>query len=308
MTAQLVIAGGRGLAMFEGAEVLADYPPQALENPYGVPSGRIWLVRWLGATFYCFSRHGDQQQLAPAEIPYLANAFALKQLGVKYWLAISLSTGLKGAPRPGDVVVADDYVSIGVNRLDQFFSEHTQPGLVLYADNYKTSVSGILKQALRKAAEGAGIALMVNPHAHPDNIPASELIVYAGTSGPQTGTYAEERLLTAVFQNVVGGMTNMTEALVCRQSGIEFAGVSFIGGLGMNYGGIGESIASLDAKVIPILRQFVREPLPPAPSRSLEAFLSLCTGGDKVAGYLKAEKELAPAEQRLANIVKVLAP
>jgi len=312
----IVIAGGKGLGMFSGAKVIKEWRPEDIANPYGIPSGKISLIEWEGAKIFCFSRHGDLQQLAPHDIPYLANAYAIKMLGVKYWVSVSLSTSLKGKQVLGDVVVPDDYISSNAHRKDQFFSLETISGLVLYIDNYLGTVSPNLKEALKTAAERADVALAVNLQANQRDIPPSDLIIFAGINGPHTGTWAEEKMLTTTFSNVVSGMTNMTEALVCAQAGISFAALNFIGGTGMNYGSIAGSLATyltpttggIDAKIIPILKEFVKISLPAAPTRTMQEFLSMCTGGAPVLEAIQNPNAKHSVPPLLIDIVKVLAP
>ncbi len=153
--------------MFSDAKIKKEYLPHQLETPFGLPSGKINLIDWNGATFFCFSRHGDKESLQPNDIPYLANAFALKRLGVKYWLSVSLVTALKGTPRQGLLVVADDYTGTNCGRADQFFGKDSTPGLVFYVDNYSSSVSGVLKKALKDASESSGVTVLLNTENDP---------------------------------------------------------------------------------------------------------------------------------------------
>ncbi len=309
---QLVIAGGKGLGMFEGATISNEYEPNEIKTPYGLPSGKISLVDWEGASFYCFSRHGDQQQLAPADIPYLANAYALKSLGVKYWVSVSLVSKLKGDFGSGCLVVADDYTSLGMNRKDNFLNGQDAPGFVLYIDNYASSVSSELKQALKNASLHSGIALDVNTESDPRIIPTSQMTVYAGMNGPETGTLAEEKILTSTFERVITGMTNMTEALVCKQAGIEFAGLSVISGNGLNYGGdIGKSISDylslIDSDLVPLLKSLVQVSLPVMPERDPVDFFNRVTGVPKILNKIKESGTMIEEhDSEVAKIIKVL--
>ena len=285
--------------------------PEDLNTPYGQPSGKISHLNWEGGDFFCFSRHGDQQSLAPAEIPYLANAFALKKLGVQYWISVSLVSSLKGPPEPGCLVVADDYTSFGIQRSDQFFGGKVAPDLVFYTDNYKNTVSTILKEAIAKASKDSNIPVILNLEAEICKIPLKNLIIYAGVQGPNTGTFAEEKALTVAFENVITGMTNMTEALVCKQAGIEYAGLSFVGGQGLNYSGVGDSISyylqNLDTTIIPILAKLVSEKLPELPTRNVDQFLSMCTGRKDLVKKALSEEHFDKAEKtELTEIIKIL--
>ena len=79
------ILGGSGLYDFDG---LVDVTEHALDTPYGKPSDVIVTGR-LGAAEVAFlARHGRGHRLIPSEVPYRANLYALKSLGVRSLLAI----------------------------------------------------------------------------------------------------------------------------------------------------------------------------------------------------------------------------
>lgn len=264
---QLAIVGGKGIDMFEGAQVIDQYTPEQLPTPYGTPSGVISKVKWKEGEFYCFSRHGDSQTLSPNDIPYLANAYALKKLGVRYWLAISLSTNLKGINTPA-LVVADSYTgTYQPERKDEFFNNQDTPGIVYYTNTFLTN-NLVLKEALSSAAESIDINLLINKK-NEEDIGKEKLIVFAGVPGPSTGTYAEQSQLIGDFKNVISGMTNMTEYKVAKQCGIVYAGLSYVVGNNLNYlnpmsgvnstsDAISKYLESIDKFVIPLLSEFIK--------------------------------------------------
>ncbi len=309
---QLVIAGGKGPNMFPHAKTIETWTNAELETPYGKPSGGISLLEWNGKRFFAFSRHGDEEQLPPHEIPYLANAYALKEKGVKYWLAVSLSTTLSEKIGVGDLVVPDTYFSHNTHRIDNFFSGETIKGLVLYMDNYETSVCGTLKDALAEAFKDSDVKAHLNVQHNPSEIIPSSRIIYAGMQGPETGTIADETALTNTFGEaaLISGMTNMTEAKVAAQAGIGYASLSYIGGANLNYSGVGNAISKylngLDTDVAPILESFIRNGLPKAIDRKESDFFGMCTGAKQIME--SEEQSLSHEQKHLKTILKVLIP
>lgn len=299
---QLVIAGGGGHGMFEaaGAETVKMWTAEELETPYGKPSGAIFLMRLDGKNFFCFSRHGDQEQLAPHDIPYLANAYALKKLGAKYWVAMSLSTSLSDHINIGSFVIPDTYYDHNTQRDDQFFTRRKIGGVVSYTDTFNTMVSGALKTALIAALENHNVEQHHNAQTDTRRIADEDIIVFAGMPGPHTGTRADQMAITSLFHDaggIISGMTNMTEALVAKQAGIDYASLSFIGGRDLSYRGdeslgadetntgnaIQRYVASFDKVIVPVLTSVVAQDLPKKDAPSDAAFYDTFKGAENVS-------------------------
>ncbi|GEM_PF-3239597 len=298
---QLVIAGGGGHRMFEeaGAQIVKTWKADELETPYGKSSGAIFLMRLNGKSFFCFSRHGDQEQLAPYDIPYLANAYALKQLGAKYWVAMSLSTSLSDHINIGSFVIPDTYYDHNTQRDDQFFTKGKIGGVVSYTDTFNTMVSGPLKTALIAALKSHEVEQHHNAQTETSRIADKDIIVFAGMPGPHTGTRADQMAISNLFSNaggIISGMTNMTEALVAKQAGIDYASLSFIGGRDLSYRGddslgadetntgnaIQRYIDSFKDVIVPVLSSVIAQELPYKGSPSDAAFYDTFKGAKGV--------------------------
>ncbi len=103
--ADLGVIGGSGLyALLEDAEQVQ------VETPYGAPSDPIVVGEVGGRSVAFLPRHGADHRLPPHRIPYRANLWALRSLGVRQVLAPCAVGGLQPDLGPGTLVVPDQLV------------------------------------------------------------------------------------------------------------------------------------------------------------------------------------------------------
>lgn len=109
------IIGGSGFYEFlEGEEI-------EMTTPYGAPSDKILISRYLGQEIAFLPRHGKKHQYPPHLINYRANLFALKKLGVEILIAPTAVGSLKSQIKPGDFVLCDQFIDRTGPRKDTFF-------------------------------------------------------------------------------------------------------------------------------------------------------------------------------------------
>ncbi|MCS7222997.1 MAG: S-methyl-5'-thioadenosine phosphorylase [Armatimonadetes bacterium] len=113
------VFGGSGLYDWPGVKVLEE---RKVETPYGPPSDVITLVELAGLTVAFLPRHGRRHQYPPHKIPYKANVWALKSLGVERVLAPNAVGSLQTHIRPGDLVICDQFVDRTRHRDDTFYN------------------------------------------------------------------------------------------------------------------------------------------------------------------------------------------
>lgn len=198
------VIGGTGLYAMDG---LAEVREQEVETPWGPPSAPVVTGR-LGAQRVAFlARHGRSHHLLPSEVPYRANVYALKALGVTHCIAVSAVGSLREHIAPGDVVLVDQFIDRTRGRPSTFFGNgivaHVPLGAPTCAD---------LRGILRHAAQATGA------RAHDGG-------VYVNMEGPAFSTQAESRLYRAWGGDVIG-MTNLTEARLAREAGLSFATIA----------------------------------------------------------------------------------
>lgn len=114
---EFAVIGGSGLYQMEG---LTDIEERAISTPFGKPSDAILVGTLYGRRVAFLPRHGRGHVLTPSEVPYRANIFALKTLGVRYILAISACGSLREDYAPGHIVVPDQLFDHTKNRASSF--------------------------------------------------------------------------------------------------------------------------------------------------------------------------------------------
>ena len=86
LSADIAIIGGSGLYQMSS---LTNKRSVTIQTPYGSPSDDIVLGELAGVTVAFLTRHGQGHRLTPSEVPYRANIYALKTLGVRYIVSVS---------------------------------------------------------------------------------------------------------------------------------------------------------------------------------------------------------------------------
>ena len=198
MPGTLGIIGGSGLYDLPG---LANVDQVTLSTPYGSPSGPI-VSGTLGDVPVAFlPRHASGHQLNPSEVPYRANVYAMKQLGVSHLLSISAVGSLQEQLPPGTMVLPDQIIDRTVSRKRTFF-ENGIVGHVSLADpicpDFHRHVAGVVDEAAADSHFGG---------------------TYVCIEGPQFSTRAESRLYRSWGAHIIG-MTAMPEARLVREAGM----------------------------------------------------------------------------------------
>ena len=101
----LGIIGGTGMAEALGS--LGSGNHHRVDTPFGPPSSPITVVEIAGAPVALLPRHGEGHRFPPGKVPYRANVFALKAVGVTHVLATAAAGSLREEIRPGELVVPD---------------------------------------------------------------------------------------------------------------------------------------------------------------------------------------------------------
>jgi len=197
----LGVIGGSGLYELPG---LSAVERVKAETPYGAPSDEIVVGRLGGTRLAFLPRHGRGHRLLPSEIPFAANLYALKTLGVEWVLAVSAVGSLKQEIAPGHVVVPDQFIDRTWGRRSTFFGR----GVVAHVQ-FADPVCPSLSAALGATARGAGAT------AHQGG-------TYVCMEGPHFSTRAESHLYRSWGAHVIG-MTNLQEAKLAREAELCFA-------------------------------------------------------------------------------------
>src|SRR3954447_4702446 len=105
---------GQALAGTEGTR-------HDVETPFGRPSDAVIETTWAGVPVLVLSRHGPGHLINPSAIPFRANIFALKQLGVTHIIASGAVGSLREEFKPRDLVIADQIIDKTSKRSNTFY-------------------------------------------------------------------------------------------------------------------------------------------------------------------------------------------
>ncbi len=205
-TGVLGIIGGSGLYHFPELEIVERVE---VVTPYGLPSSQLTIGKLGTTTIVFLPRHGEGHRLTPTELPYRANIYALKQLGVTHLVTVSAVGSLKESLPPLTIVIPDQIIDRTVARPRSFFGD----GIVAHvglADPFCPRLSS----ALVAVAESAGI-----PVVHGG--------AYVCIEGPQFSTRAESNLYRSWDASVIG-MTAMPEARLAREAEMCYATIAMV--------------------------------------------------------------------------------
>ncbi len=206
LRADIGIIGGSGLYNMEG---LSGVREVRVRTPFGEPSDALIVGTLDGVPVAFLSRHGRGHRIAPTDINYRANIYALKTLGVARVISVSAVGSMKETLKPGHVVLPDQFIDHTKRRAGTFFEK----GIVAHVA-FADPVCGALSQALRKAANGAGATV------HHGG-------VYLCIEGPQFSSRGESLLYRQWGVDVIG-MTNMPEAKLAREAELCYATMALV--------------------------------------------------------------------------------
>lgn len=199
---ELAVIGGSGVY---GMAALTDLETVAVTTPFGRPSDDVVVGTLHGRRVAFLPRHGLGHVLTPSEVPYRANIYALKELGVRYVLSISACGSLRESIAPGDIVIPDQLIDFTKGLRDRsFFGD----GLVAHV-SVAQPFSPELNRALAEAVRAAG----GSPH---------EGGKFITVEGPRFSTRGESELYRAWGMDIIG-MTTSPEAFLAAEAEMAYA-------------------------------------------------------------------------------------
>jgi 5'-methylthioadenosine phosphorylase len=198
------IIGGSGLYKMEELKEIEEIK---IDTPFGNPSDAFIKGKLDNIPVIFLARHGRNHHLLPSEVPYQANIYALKKLGVEYIISASAVGSLKAEIKPLDLVIPDQFIDRTKGRIATFFGEGIVAHIT-FGDPICPQLAKVLKEAINSLELPE-----VNLH-------------FGGTylcmEGPAFSTRAESNLYRSWGASVIG-MTNLTEAKLAREAEIAYA-------------------------------------------------------------------------------------
>ena len=197
------IIGGTGLG-----DALAEHITNAqfhdIDTPFGKPSTQI-MVGMFGEKKIAFlNRHGTGHKFSPSDVPFAANIFALKKLGIHTLISSGAVGSLQEQIAPGDLVIMDQFIDKTFRRTSSFFGDYG----AVHCEMAEPTCHRV-REKLIEAAKG------IKSKTHPKG-------TYICMEGPQFSTRAESLMHRAWGGDLIG-MTAMPEAKLAREAQMCYA-------------------------------------------------------------------------------------
>lgn len=200
---KVALIGGSGL---DDPQILKKSKTRAVSTPYGEPSDKL-ITGQIGKTeIVVLARHGRNHSLMPTKVPFRANLWALKKLGVTHIIATTACGSLKAKIKPRQLVFLDQFIDFTKHRPLTFHEDkvvHTA-----MADPFCTRLNKLLAASAQK--------LKISHHRQ-----GAMLTI----EGPRFSTRAESRLFRRLGADVIN-MSTVPEVILARELGICYASIA----------------------------------------------------------------------------------
>jgi 5'-methylthioadenosine phosphorylase len=205
---QIGIIGGSGLYQMPELETIRELN---VETPFGPPSDAFIVGELNGITVAFLPRHARGHKFTPTEVPYRANIYAMKLLGVEYILSVSAVGSLQEQYAPTDMVIPDQFFDRTRARAEEstFFGEGIV-GHVTFAHPVCDELGDILEASCKR----------VGVKVHRGG-------TYLCMEGPAFSTKAESNVYRQWGMDIIG-MTNLQEAKLAREAEIAYATLALV--------------------------------------------------------------------------------
>ncbi len=197
------VIGGSGLYDLENLEVVEE---REIDTPYGKPSAPLTIGKMGDRLVAFIPRHGAHHQYNPSTVPYRANIWALKSVGVFWIVAVNAVGSLREEIAPGDFCVPDNIIDKTYRRPNTMFDE-----LAVHV-NLGRPFHPMLRKVLVDATRAEGIDV------HDGG-------TYVCMEGPAFSTVAESNMHRQWGASLIG-MTAMPEARLAREAEMCYAAIS----------------------------------------------------------------------------------
>jgi 5'-methylthioadenosine phosphorylase len=203
---KLGIIGGSGLYNLPNLDITDTID---IETPFGRPSDHLTIGRISGVDVVFLPRHGAGHRHTPTELPYRANIYALKELGVSHVLSVSAVGSLQERFAPLSMVLPDQIIDRTMLRPRTFFED----GIVAHV-GIAEPFCPVFRSSLLSCADAL-------------DQPVHDSGTYVCIEGPQFSTKAESNLYRSWGASIIG-MTAMPEARLAREAELCYATAAMV--------------------------------------------------------------------------------
>ncbi|MCU1289550.1 MAG: methylthioadenosine phosphorylase [Acidobacteria bacterium] len=203
------IIGGSGL--YQMPE-LTDIKEVEVETPFGKPSDAFLIGTLEGERVAFLPRHGRGHKLTPTELPFRANIYAMKLLGVDYILSVSAVGSLQEKYAPTDMVIPDQFFDRTRARAEEstFFGNGIV-GHITFSHPVCSELGDILEESCRTI----------------EDLKIHRGGTYLCMEGPAFSTKAESHVYRSWGMDIIG-MTNLQEAKLAREAEMAYATLALV--------------------------------------------------------------------------------
>jgi 5'-methylthioadenosine phosphorylase len=203
----IAVIGGTGVC---DPNFLKDVDSQKVYTPFGSTSSEVLIGKFEDKTIAFIPRHGSTHQLPPQLVPYQANIWALKELGVKKILAPCSVGSLQPHIKTGDLLIPDQFFDWTKNREYSFFNG---------GQGAHISMADPLCSTLRKLAIECAKELNIRHH---------EKATTVTIEGPRFSTRAESMFFKNILKGDIIGMTLVPECVLAREVEICYVSLAMV--------------------------------------------------------------------------------
>ncbi len=179
------------------------------DTPFGKPSAPITQANWEGCNLLILKRHGEGHLYNPSKVPYRANIFALKTLGVTHIIATGATGSLQEHMHPGDLCIVDQVIDKTYKRDNTFYEK-----AAVHCE-LAEPFCPVMRQWLLDSSQG-----VTDAEGKPVTVHRSG--TYVCMEGPAFSTKAESNMHRQWGADLIG-MTCMPEAKLAREAEMAYA-------------------------------------------------------------------------------------
>lgn len=199
---EVAIIGGTGFSLLKGLTITHR---EMVNTPYGQASSPLIFGELGGSKVVFLARHGSAHTIAPHQVNYRANLWALKETGVQRVIAIAAVGGIRDDMSPGRIVFPDQIIDYTWSRRHTYYEDNQEVHHIDFSYPYCDEVRSVLIEGAHKA----GLDPVIDG-------------TYGATQGPRLETAAEIKRLRNDGCAIVG-MTGMPEASLARELDLCYA-------------------------------------------------------------------------------------
>jgi len=200
------IIGGSGL---DDPKLLDNFKLVTVKTPYGKPSDKLITGQIGGNDVIILARHGRKHNIAPTQVPYRANIWALKKLNCDLILATTACGSLQNKYKPGQIVFLDQFIDFTKQRKLTFFDKSK----VVHTPMAEPFDASIRKELIKLAKK------LKLPH-HPTGTMVT-------IEGPRFSTQAESKMFRIWGADLIN-MSTVPEVSLTNELGIPYQSIAMV--------------------------------------------------------------------------------